>query len=240
MLSSTGMRYTLSAFSEEVRTKLSENIQGYHAYYSMAIWDLLNRGLIYFEIQSTQRLDCWTICLTEKGKALAENRSYNPDDPVGYMEKLNDDISDLSKEEILYFMEALYCYEAKRYLPSAVMAGVVAEKAVLDLVNSLLGSDKLIIEESPRKKLENDRIPYSNKKRILFEILRKNKKKIGPDLFEGIEGVLEGISEMIRIHRNDAGHPKAIVIESKRIHAILQSYPWWLERIHALKNYFEN
>lgn len=240
LLHKSGKRYTLAYFSDMLKKEHRLSMCGIDTYTYEVLWDMLSRGLMFVDMGCQSSFENAQLTLTEKGRALADNASINPDDPIGYVEKINSKLPHISEEEMIYLNEAVYCYEAKRYLAAVVMLGVVFEKAYLDLVDAFLSWPKSNIGGSKIKKLTEPRTAYSEKKRILVELLNEHKQDIDKELWDGFDEIMTGISGIIRLTRNDAGHPKGVDIKPERAFELLTIAPISLERLHKLKVYFQS
>jgi hypothetical protein len=65
------------------------------------------------------------------------------------------------------------------------------------------------------------------------------RQKLPGDLSSEYETHLEGIFNMIRLVRNESGHPTGVVPESNVVMAYLQAFPSFALKVKAFETYFK-
>ncbi len=77
-----------------------------------------------------------------------------------------------------------------------------------------------------------------------FEEFRKRieakKPYLPKELSEGLGIHLSSITELLRIYRNDAGHPSGAVFDRETMFVHLQLFRVMLRKIYDLKTYFDS
>lgn len=204
--------------------------------FSKAVWSLLARGLVWISTDrsSTQ----WQVWLTDKGNFVALDEAINPDDPTRFMERLLDASPATSDTVRLYLKEALKSFTQECYLASSVMLGVAAEATTLDVADSFVkwpgsNSDKL------KTILENPRQFYVYKLEEFSKRLAVAKSSIPPELADNLELNLTAVLQLIRLTRNDAGHPTGRKIDREECFQNLVVYSNAHKKLHLLKQFFE-
>jgi hypothetical protein len=159
-------------------------------------------------------------------------------DPDGYLKRLMQ-IPGLDPRVPVYAREALLAFEGRCYLACAVMLGVASEAAFDSLVIALERWDGLKAAEAERFRnaLEGRQLAAR------FEEFRKRlspkKPQLPPELSDGLEIILDGVLDLLRINRNDAGHPTGRQIDEGTAYTSIQLLERYLGRLCALKTFFE-
>lgn len=200
-----------------------------------ATWALISRGLAYFDM--SQDVTLWQLNLTEKGNAVAEDTEPNPDDPAGYMERLLDAVPTTTAAVQMYLREALHAYVESCFLSSAVMLGVAAEAAMLELADSYVKwagkpADKF------KETLENPRVFYVHKLAEFQKKLAADKSTFPEDIRDSLDLEISAVLQLIRLTRNEAGHPNEKRVPKDACYSHLVIYAQAHKKIHALAQFF--
>lgn len=122
----------------------------------------------------------------------------------------------------------------------AVMIGVAAEAAFLDLVDSFCGwlpkqeADKL------RSQMGKRGTPYSRIHEEFCKRIESHKKSLPPDMMDGLDLQMNAALDLIRCYRNDAGHPTGKVVDRQTCYVSLVLFGHAMQRIFALKAVFDS
>jgi len=153
---------------------------------------------------------------------------YQPHDPDGYLARIKSDIPEIDEVIIRYLEESLSCYRKNLLLAAAVMLGCAAEKSVLLLVQafgeSLSGKDREEYEKETKSFI------ISQKWKALWKRLEPLSGSLPRPLGDDLGTTLEPVFYVIRVTRNEAGHPtgkrieKETVIFCKRIYGLIQYF----------------
>lgn len=203
---------------------------------SQTLWSLVGRGLIYINIGQSAP-ENWEWRLTDAGTAGAKDEQFNPDDPERYMARLRSNVAGMSDLVSAYADEAVRCYTNGCYLASAVMLGVASEAAFMEMavasVAWLQSSGAAL-----RKILDDPRQPYVRK----FEEFRKRiepRKDNLPDEFaDGMSLTFDAVLDLLRIRRNDAGHPTGKPVLREDQYISLQMFARYLQRLYQFRAFF--
>jgi hypothetical protein len=202
-----------------------------------ALWGLTADGLAYLD-PSGQRssTDNWRWKLSERGMQAAGGGPWEPRDAEGYLRRLHQRVPDLDPIAHRYVQEALGAFNARCFLASSVMLGVASEQVFTGLassmVNALGGSaDRL------RQALGN---PKSSQHTRFLE-LRKRLEPLRPQLPDdlGDNLTMDAVADLLRITRNDAGHPTGRDVDEDTAYTHLQMAARYLEKMTALQRYFD-
>jgi len=210
-----------------------------------AICELVCRGLVYVDFSgSNQYTDYrpadWCLLLTERGKAAAGDTTINPDMPQDYLEQFAHDMPQAPLIVHAYIKEALETYRQRCYMACAVMLGVAAEASVFDLLESFC-------QWLPPNEGNNLRA-FAAKRGTFYSTIHeefrkrfdKYKRTLPVNLVDGIDLQLNAVLDLIRVYRNDAGHPTGKTIDRKTCHVSLVQFAYAVQRLYALKVYFDS
>jgi hypothetical protein len=109
--------------------------------FAEAIWGLVGRGLLYLDFSNdsdTLRASSsnWSICRTKRGKQYDPEDLPNPDIPERRLQRFAESIPDVSDSVRQYLNESLQAYTNRLYMAAAVMLGVAAEAAFLEMAEA--------------------------------------------------------------------------------------------------------
>jgi hypothetical protein len=174
--------------------------------------------------------------LTEYGKKVLKTTEYQPHDPDGYLAKIKTDIPSIDSVIVRYLEESLSCFKKNLLLAAAVMLGCAAEKCVLLLIetfgDTLTGGDRTTFER------ETSTFVISRKYNALWSRLETMTGSLPANISDNLHNKINGIFEIIRTTRNDAGHPSGNIIEKETVHANLLLFPIFCKRIYELIQHF--
>lgn len=203
---------------------------------SEAFWALVARRFIY--VGGARSFGQCSVWLTERGRKALTDEEFNPEDETGYMRRLLSAAPTTSATVQQYLIEALKSYEQECYLASAVMLGAAAEDTTLQVATSFVlwrGESA----ENLRTILENPRQFYVYKLQEFDKRLRVAKAEIPQEFSENLELNITTVLQLIRLTRNDAGHPTGKQIDRQDCHQNLVVYANAHQKLHRLKGFFE-
>ena len=204
--------------------------------YSRSIWSLVRRGLAFVGMESESPLQ-WRVCLTGRGYDVVNGQEVTPEDPTGYMERLLREVPDTTEVVQMYLREALRSYADGSYLASSVMLGVAAEACTLETADHFVkwaGSRT----EKLRQTLESKRIFYVEKLTDFQKCLAVEKPNLPRELADALDLDVTAVLQLIRMNRNDAGHPTGKAISRDDCYSRLCIYAGVHKKLHGLKAFF--
>lgn len=197
-------------------------------------WSFIIQGILIPGLNSgNPNLPFFT--LTEYGRHILSSPDPTPHDPDGYLKHLKHIVPSLDPVVMAYVNEGLDCFLRGNYTASVVMLGVANEKLILDLAQTL--QQALTGEEATNIQKVIDRENISRiyeglKKRLIPRI-----KSLPSGLGDALEGLLDGVFAIIRIHRNQAGHPTGQFFDRLTALGLYSSFPFYCERVSQLTNH---
>ncbi len=202
------------------------------------LWSMLGQGLLHIDM-SQPAPENWRWRLSSAGRAARTDADINPDDPQGYLSHVRRVAANVSGTAMMYLEEALLSYTGRRYLASAVMLGVAAEAAFMEMAQSfgqwLPGGEGVKFVEM----LDNPKQVYLAKFAEFRKRLEPRKPDLPRDLADGMALTLDSVLDVLRIYRNDAGHPTGKTIDREDALVNLQMAARVLQKLYALKAFFD-
>lgn len=124
--------------------------------------------------------------------------------PDGYLQRVRRENPDLDDLVELYLAEALQSFNAHCYLATSVVLGVAAERAFLAMADSY-ASSSMAGASAMAKELAKPRSNYF----ALWTEFRKRIEPVRQTLPGGLADALtlDAIADLIRLTRNEVGHP---------------------------------
>jgi shikimate 5-dehydrogenase len=125
-------------------------------------------------------------------------------------------------------------------MAASVMLGVASEAALYRLLDSF----KKSIHVNPRaiekaEKLEN-KISTTDKFKVVYDEIQDKKKDLEPSLAEVIEYNLNGIFNLIRLQRNESGHPTGTRPDKDQMYANLIVFIMYCKTLYDLIKWLEH
>lgn len=201
-------------------------------------WDWISRGLAYFDISQPSTSN-WDLRLTEKGKRYIDEEDENPyNDNFWYASLLKKAVG-ISEIEKQYAQEAIKAFVNEMYVACHVMIGVSSESVILRMAQAMAKSDLFEGHETISKAVDNPRISI----RELFNKMRpeldKAKKSIPGNLADNMSIWLDSMFDVIRVNRNDAGHPTGSTLSKEDSIMVLRCYVTYMSKACRLIHYLD-
>jgi hypothetical protein len=204
-----------------------------------AIQGLQGDGLVFLDPAGQAMagsFDNWHWRLSEDGRAAARSDLWEPRDPQRYLARLRERVPSLDPVADMYVTEALRSFNARCYLASSVMLGVAAEQvfgrvAEAFVVGAPHDTAKL------RKLLDAQSATYHQR----FIEFRKRLEPLRPSLPDGLADniTLDAVADLLRVTRNEAGHPAGRRIDQDTAHTYLQMAGVLLAKMVDLAEHLE-
>ena len=180
--------------------------------------------------------------LTDFGAEVVKEQRWSPYDPDGYLKELSAQAPTLSSHCRMYAAEALQCFRGGCYLATVVMLGAASEGIVLELFRrfvTALKAGKVPEAPSVEAKIEKQQSVYPK-----YEVFRKHfdslvKPKLPSELGDDLNIQFDGVFNLIRFYRNDAGHPTGTNIERMSAFTSLVQFVPYCKRVEDLINWLE-
>lgn len=182
-------------------------------------WDLFRQG--YITLGKDDSNAAWPFFrLSAFGaRALQGQSPYRFHDTATFINMVRKEVPDLSSEAEVYLDEAVAAFYSGCMLASCVMLGVAAEAEFLRLLDTVASSRHSALFAKAQK-------PFFIRKKIdAFHLaLSSIMSQLPPDATQDLETNLTMIQSVLRIARNDAGHPSGASPEREQVYVFLQLF----------------
>lgn len=205
--------------------------------FMQVMWRLVVEQLVFIDFHQPESSN-WAWYLTSRGAQVVASGTYDPVDPDGYLRRLQA-IPELDPGIAVYAREALVSFEGKCFLASTVMLGVASEAAFDALVVAFQAWNGLTVEEARRFADAINGKQYATRFDAFRRRLEPKKGDLPDELASGLELILNGVLELLRLNRNAAGHPTGRQIDETTAYTSLQLFEGYLRRLYALKSFFD-
>ncbi len=210
------------------------DLQSHQAAYAL-IWELVAERLAYIDM-TERATENQALYLTESGRELAAGREPDPRDPSGYLTSLRA-IPGIDSLTMTYAEEALRAYESNCPLATNVLVGVASEQMMLLLGDALADALKSANERQKLKKVLDSKQHFVHK----FDAIKKRlevRKNDVPDKYGSTLALdLTTTADLIRVDRNDAGHPTGRSFTNGDAFATLTIFARHAERTLGLREW---
>ncbi len=232
-----GRHYLFQALT--TRLEKTENPSSYQV--MEAVWSLISQGLAYIDY-SQPAPENWKLILTESGRAAAKDGAVNPDNSGEYLKHLKQSVPGANDVVFRYASEAVVTYNARCYLASAVMLGAASEAAFIDMALSF--GNWLPVGSNEQKKMlesvKSKRQNYLTKFAEFRKRVKKYKNQLPNELADGMSLTMDSVLDLLRVYRNDAGHPTGKTINRDDAFINLQMFARYLQKLYGLKEHFDS
>ncbi len=225
--------------AESLRSQFPPSEQPTSREIMSVVWSLVCQGLAYIDY-SQSAPENWKLFLTDAGLAAAHDEAMNPDNSGDYLERLAAGVPEANPIFLQYAREAVVSYNSRCYLASAVMLGVASEAAFLEMARSFgnwlpkgQGQKFLEVIENPRSNYITKFVEFRKK----VEPLKSN---IPDELSDSMSLWLDSVLDLLRIYRNEAGHPTGKQLAREDAFINLQMFARYLQKLYALKAVFDS
>jgi hypothetical protein len=202
-------------------------------------WDLSVERIISWGT-ATDSVPQWPFFhVTPFGHKYLEQMASHFLDPDGYVRYLRALVPAVDATVLQYTQESARAFRAQLWFASAVMLGAASERTVLLLLEAIRDTTPNHPEKAKLTKLlEQPRLGEIFKviqARIAAEIKASS---LPYSVHQGCTEHLLSLSEMIRVHRNEAVHPAAAKVDRQKAFIALQTFPEALRVIEELRKWF--
>lgn len=219
-MNSSSLPSGFAEFASSAGVSLNQNNREDNVMVHQAFWDLVGNGLVMPGSRNGQDNSLPWICITDYGLACVQEERRLPIDSESFIEGMNlEEVDDIIR---LYIEEAVGTFSTRNYLAASVMAGSALERAILVMTEQYL--DKI---PSGKKTAYKSEVLSAQKVKTRFDnfldFIEKNgmKKALPRATQETLDSLFPAIVNLIRITRNDVGHPTGREIERDEAEALI-------------------
>jgi hypothetical protein len=198
-----------------------------------ALWELVTRGILI--PRSIHDEDNTFFTITRQGRDVLEATQPTPYDPHNFLRRVGEGAPSLEPETLAYLSEAVTCFLHGHNRAAAVMTGLASENEVLALIELYSWS----LEAEQRQSFER-RIGQARNLKQKFDVLYTHLYQQRGALPEGLREVdvwLNGVFQLVRLTRNDAGHPVGAEPAREAIYANLNLFLLYARNLSGTKEH---
>jgi hypothetical protein len=196
-------------------------------------WDLFRQGVITLGMNNANSNWPWFRLSHFGQKTLASQSPWRFHDTSSYMALVLREAPDLSKQAAVYLEEAVQAFYAQCLLASCVMLGVAAEAEFLRL-----------LEDCGKLPKIGNRFSRASNERMISEKIKKFLVVIGDirtsldnkQATEDLDINFFNIQSVLRIARNEAGHPSPSNPSRENVYVHLQLFVPFARQLFRLKD----
>jgi len=196
------------------------------------MWELIMEG-VYAPGASMQSPNLPFFHVTEYGLRCFEAGELTAHDPDDYLRRLKSACPSVNPVTMLYTGEALGAFRTGNHLAATVMIGVAAESMLLRLVDAVHGSLSTPDRQTKFEKETKGKLAKAQHDAVLAR-LRSPSSPLPPEIEAVLTVEIDGIYDLIRRTRNEAGHPTGRRMERYETHALLLLFPTYCKTVHHL------
>jgi hypothetical protein len=206
-----------------------------------AFWELVLQGVICPGTEGG-KVEPPFFRLTAYGKRAIQEPTFQPHDPVVFMQEVGQTVSNPDATVLAYLQESLNCFAHGTFVASAMMLGIASERVFLLICESLSNALANSSEQSSFQALLA-RNPIKPK---LDWVVQKFQGIQGPPRPSGwpedVDIKISGIFNLIRCERNDLGHPRPSPPSVSRddVFGYLRMFPSYYSCAELVRDFLAN
>jgi hypothetical protein len=196
------------------------------------VWELIIEG-IYTPGTGMQTPNLPFVRVTAYGRKCFEAGELTAHDPDDYLRRLKAMCPSIDETTLLYTGEALDTFRVGKHLAATVMIGVAAESMLLRLVAAVHSALDTVQRRAKFEKDTKGKGARTQHDEVL-KVLRSSANPLPAKLGYVLTQQIDGIYDLIRRTRNEAGHPTGRRLEREEAHALLLLFPTYCKTVHDL------
>ena len=199
------------------------------------LWRLVGLGILVPRSIHDERNQFFE--LTAYGEQVLRETQESPYDPLGFLTRLSLDSPDLERNTIDFMKEAVDCFLARHLRAATVMVGLASENEIIHLIeqyDNSLGEDRKTTFERELSKCRSIKDRFD----VLYRHLLQDRGSLPLETRE-LDTWLQGVFQVIRLSRNDAGHPIGVDHSSEDVFANLVLFRTYAKHLSRLKRYLQ-
>jgi hypothetical protein len=194
-------------------------------------WDLFRQGFITLGMNNSNPMWPWFRLSHFGQETLKTQNPYRFHDTASFLAVVKKEVPNISSEALVYLDEAVASFYAGCVLASCVMLGVAAEAEFLRLVDAAASGSKHGATFKPVQKLTFIRQKITKFNALLKPII----PNLPRDAVQDLETNLDMIQSVLRIARNEAGHPTATMPNREQVYVFLQLFVPFARQLMRLR-----
>jgi hypothetical protein len=196
-------------------------------------WDLFRQGFITLGIDSSHNAGWPWFRLSRFGTNTLQTQSpYRFHDTTSFLSIVKAEVPDISAEAVTYLDEAVATFYADCLLASCVMLGVAAEAEFLRLLDVAYANAAHGATFAPIRVKQMIRHKITQ----FHDLIKPLLSSLPRSATEDLEINLDAIQSVLRIARNDAGHPSGVRYpQREQVYVLLQLFVPFARQLMRLR-----
>ena len=197
--------------------------------------DLFRHGILTLGKDETNNTFPFFRVTSHGVKAVRDDDTYFISDTAVFKRRIKDEIPDIDDISLLYLKESFQAFRSGCLISSAVMLGVAAEHLF-----------QLRLDQLENHPTHPSKFSSVFKERFILRkidkfkaIITKDKASFRQDVRESFDIRFLGIQSMIRIYRNESGHPTGKVIDREQAFVNLRLFIPFGKMVHYLMSHYK-
>ena len=194
-------------------------------------WDLFRQGFITLGLNDNNPMWPWFRLSHFGEQSLKTQSPYRFHDTNSFITLVRKEVPDISPEAVVYLGEAVSTFYAGCSLACCVMLGVAAEAEFLRLVEVAANSPShgpKFAQVAQRNLIRQKIVKFQDCLKPLIPALPK-------DAVEDLDTNFLMIQSVLRIARNDAGHPTGATPQREQVYVYLQLFVPFVRQLMRLR-----
>jgi hypothetical protein len=204
------------------------------------LWELMIQGILAPGSEG-QNIRLPVFHVTDYGRIVLEKGKFLPNDPVGYIERINQVMKRPDDTILTYLSESLECFNKNCFVSAVILLGVASEREFLLLCESLLNA---LTDTKERAKFNKilDKRAIKPKFDWVFNKIQAILHTKSHSLPENLNIMLTVIFDFIRRQRNELGHPqeRPPSVSREEVFVNLNIFPDYLKTVDQVIAYLNN
>ena len=201
------------------------------------VWDLIIERVVRPGNESGGDAQLPFFYVTDFGKEKIKDH-LTPYDPDGYLKRVRKDVPGVDEIIMTYLAESMHTFRIGSLLSSTITLGCASEKALLLLIVAYGDALPPPRDATFRKKTEGFVIKrqFDEFGKMVDSHL---KGLLLGDLKDSLDVMLNGVFTLLRINRNEAGHPTGKCVSHEEAYASLTVFPTYLKKVYELMGWLK-
>ena len=195
-------------------------------------WDLFRQGAITLGMNNSNPAWPWFRLSHLGSQTLASQSPWRFHDTSSYLTLVRTEVPDISDQAVTYLDEAVAAFYAECLLASSVMLGVAAEAEFLRLLDIAVSRPRIgsTFQSAANKKFIRQKIDK------FLPALESISSHLDRQATEDLSTNFTPIQSVLRIARNEAGHPSSAAPHRENVYVNLQLFVPFARQLMRLRN----
>jgi hypothetical protein len=198
-------------------------------------WDLFRQGILTLGRDESNNVFPFFKLTSYGARAVRDGDVYFISDTTVFEGRVRGEIPNIDNISLLYLKESFQAFRSGCLISSAVMLGVAAEH-LFQLLLDQLESNPTHSSRFSSVFRQRNVLPKIDK---FKSIITADKTSFPKDVQESFDTQFLGVQSIIRIYRNESGHPTGRLIDREQAFVNLRLFIPFGKMVHCLMDYYK-